>query len=91
MSVNKVCDACGESQHEDEFEAKICNGCASKIRESAPFASTIIARDAIALLREVFYARLPLGTRVDDAICEVDTSIYDRVHSFLAAQQAPVA
>jgi hypothetical protein len=65
--------------------------CASRPVESAPSASTIIARDAIALLREVFYARLPLGTRVDDAICEVDTSIYDRVHSFLAAQQAPVA
>lgn len=56
--------------------------------ESAPKTHNT-ARDAIALLREVFYARLPLGNRVDDVICEADAILHSRVHMFLEAQQHP--
>jgi len=47
------------------------------------------ASDAIALLREVFYARLPLGSRIDEVIFESDDLLHGRVHSFLEAQQHP--
>ena len=54
---------------------------------STPSTSTNTGSHAIALLREVFYARLPLGNRVDDVINECDASLWGRVHSFLEAQQ----